>query len=105
LNIVIQNLSGSPISLHDYSQKAITQMKVVFKDGMEVVESGPTTVNGTAAYKFVFKGKNTDIPLQFQSVWFIESYKAYQLTYTSFASKFDIFLPKINSMVNSFRLQ
>lgn len=105
LNVVVQDLSKNPMSLNDYTQTAIYQMKVVFKDKMEIIDSEPTTLAGHAAHRFIFKGAKTEVPLQYMCVWLVDGYKAYQVTYTAFASKYDLYLSKIQPMINSFRIR
>jgi len=101
-NIVIQNVPLELTDIDKYTNKAIEQMKAVFKENFEVVESSPMRINGQMGYKLVFIGKGPETELKYQSCWFLVGDTAYQLTYTALASKYDKFITAVNRMVSSF---
>lgn len=104
-SVVVQDLSQNPMSFKKYTEMAIMQVKVVFQRQIDVVTSESTKVAGHQGYKFVFIGKSNIFDLQLMIVWFIKEYNAYQFTYTSTAAEFDIYLPEIEAMINSFKLK
>ena len=103
INIVVQDISASPMTLEEYSKVAVDQMKLVFGKNMEIKELSNTTVNGLPAKKLVFVGKGPQAELKYMSVWAMDNSTVYQLTYLAVASQYDKYLWKILAMINSFK--
>lgn len=103
INVVVQDLSGQRISIKDYTETAINQMKVVFEDDLEVIETNPMMLGGQYGYKFVFQGKGGK-GLKYWCSWTIYKNKAYQVTYTSLAKDYDKYYRYASRMVSSFRI-
>ena len=104
VNVVVQDISGNPMTLKAYSELAIKQMQLMFKDNFVAIESAPTFVDGQAAYKLIFIGKGPDTELKYMSVWLIKDLTAYQITYTALFFQYDRYIGKMKSMVNSFHI-
>jgi eukaryotic-like serine/threonine-protein kinase len=104
VNIIIQDLKEKPMMLEEYSKIAIHQVKVVFEQNVEVLESAPTYFAGQPAHKFVYIGKGPEAELKLLHIWTIKNRKAYQLTYTALSSKFDQYFGKVNRMIKSFKI-
>jgi hypothetical protein len=103
VSVVVQDLSAQPISLVDYTQLATHQMKVVFKQMIDVIESGPTTISGLPAHRYIFIGKGVDGDMKYHMVWLIKGFKAYQVTFTSVASQYGFYEKDLSRMLGSFR--
>ncbi len=104
VNIVVQDLSKNPMPLEQYTKTAIHQMKVVFKTGMEIIESTPTRLGGLNAHKFVFMGTGPDGDLKFMSIWTIKGQTAFQFTYTGMKSDWDKYKRAADKMASSFKI-
>lgn len=102
INVVIQDISGSPMNLDQYSKVAVDQMKLVFGDNMKVEELSDTSVDGMPAKRLVFLGKGPQSDLKYMSVWALDGTTVYQLTYLAVASQYKNHLFSIRSMINSF---
>lgn len=102
INIVIQDISATPMDLEEYSKIAVEQMKLVFGDNMKVVELSNAGIDGMPAKKFVFIGKGPQAELQYMSVWAMDGNTVYQLTYLAISSQYPNYLFKIYLMLNSF---
>ena len=105
VNIVIQDLSGKQLSLMDYSDIAVRQIKAVFKNNVNVLEANETRFAGRAGYKFSYIGHGPQGDLKIVHYWTIKGPKAYQFTYAALATKFDNYLPQIEKMVKSFTIK
>lgn len=103
-SVVVQDLSRDPMSLKQYTDQAIMQAKVVFKEQIDVVESVSAKVDGNPGYRFVFIGKSNIFDLKLMIVWTIKGYNAYQFTFTSTAAEFDAYLPQVEAMIASIKL-
>lgn len=105
VNVVVQDLSAQPMSLLEYTKIAVNQMRVVFKSGIEILDSGPTTVSNLPAHKFVFIGKGPDGDVRYDIIWTIKGYTAYQITATSLASQYASNAEDLTKILNSFRVR
>jgi len=105
VNVVVQDISGNPTNIKEYSQLAIEQMKAVFGDNMIIFESNPTFFAGQSGHKLVFVGKGPEADLQYMSVWTIKDLTAYQVTYTALNSQYERYMSKVNKMLKSFRIE
>ena len=105
VNIVIRVYPGDPLDLKKYSDLAIHQMRLVFKENLVVVESVPMFLAGHPAHRFVFIGKGPEAELKFMCVWTIVGNMSYQVTYTALASKYDRYVDKVNKMIDSFKIK
>ena len=106
VNIVIQDLSAKPMPLEQYTKTAINQMKVVFKEKMEVLESTPVYIGGLQGHKFVFMGAGNDGDLKFMSMWTIKGETAFQFTYTGLKAgdDWDQYKKVADKMAKSFKI-
>ena len=105
VNVVVQDISGNPLNLKEYSQLAIEQMKVVFGDNMVIFESAPTFFADQSGYKLIFVGKGPETDLRYMSVWTIKGLTAYQVTYTALNSQYERYISKVKKMLKSFRIE
>ena len=104
VNVVVQDLSANPMELKPYSEIAIEQMRLVFKDNFVILESGLTFISGQPGYKLIFLGKGPENELKYMSVWTIKNQTAYQVTYTALSSQYDRYQLKVKRMLSSFRI-
>lgn len=105
VNVVVQDLTDNVMSLQKYTDTAIFQVKVVFKEGLQVIdaETRPERLSGKPGYQFVYitKGKPS---YKIKHVWTVEGNRAYQVTYTALANEYDSFIDKADKMIDSFRI-
>ena len=105
VNIIVQDLRKSPMSLSMYSEMAVKQMKAVFENNLEIVEKKPVRLSGLPAYKFNYYGKsNAGRTYEFLHVWTIKNDIAYQVSFTASSESFDDYLPVVQSMMKSFEV-
>ncbi len=105
-NVVVQDLSQHPTKLDIYTMLSIAQMKVLFKSKLVVVDSSPAYLDGHPAYNFTFIVKEADSEMKFKSIWtVVKDVKAYQVTYGATSSQYDKYLPQIDKMIKSFKIQ
>ena len=104
VTVVVQD-NPKALSLIEYSELAVEQMKAVFTDNFEILDSGPVTLSGFPAYKLVFVGKGPDTEVKYKIVWAVAGSKVYQISYLAFPSSYDRFLPKVDKMIGSFKIK
>ena len=105
VNIVVQDMTGRRMSLAEYSQKAIVQMKVVFKDNLIILESKPVKFGGRDGHKFVYIGKGPEQDIKVINYWTIAGKKAFQFGFTSTVAQFERHSETAEKMAESFRLE
>ena len=105
VNVVVQDLSQKPMDLDKYSNIAIHQMQVVFKQNLEVLESDSTYLDGHPAHNFVFLAKGPDMEMKIKCVWtVIDETKAYQVTFGALTSQYDKYVTKVQKIIQSFQI-
>ena len=102
VNIVVQNLEKKT-TLNQYTEIAILQLRAVFKENVQILESGPDYFMGMPAFKIVYLGKGPEYDFKYMHIWTINGPKAYQLTYVALPSTYDKYWGKIQKMINSFQ--
>lgn len=104
VNVIVQDISGNPMDIRDYSELAIKQMEVVFEDNLIIIESAPKFFAGQTGYIFIFIGKGSGTDYHYMSAWTIKDLVAYQITYTSLTTKYEQYISIAKKMLRSFRL-
>lgn len=105
VNVSIQDLSGMPMTLEQYTDAAIGQLKEVFHN-VTVVSSTPAKLAGRPAHQIVYVAADPKTAnLKIMHVWFVEGDKAYTVTYTAMESKYDEYLGIANKMIRSFKVK
>lgn len=105
VSVVVQDLSSDPMNLTEYSAKAVHQMEAVFKDNLVIRASEPALFAKIRGYKFEYFGKGEGTDLHFLIYWTVTGLTAYQVTYTAVSSQYERYLPKVNRMIQSFRIK
>lgn len=105
VNVVVQNLSGEPLSLKEYSDKAIEQMRYIFQDTIEIKNSSRTYLSDQRAHQFEFVGQGPEANLHYLCLWTIDGLKAYQFTYLALEPEFKKYLPAVQKMIKSFDIK
>ena len=104
VNVVVQDLSKSSMELKDYTDTAIRQVEIIFRENLQVIESKPTWLSGYPAHRFIFLGKGPEAEFKYFIVWTIKDNVAYQVTYAAISSQFDKYLPIVKRMMSSFKI-
>lgn len=102
LNIVAESLS-TPITLEEYTDVAISQLKQIITD-INIVETESTTLAGNPAHKIVYTGRQGQYILKWMQIWTIKNNKAYVITYTAEENTYSNFLGIVQEMINSFEI-
>lgn len=100
---IVRQFVDPKINLQKYTDMAIDQLRAVFKQNVEILESTPTYIGDSPAYKIVYIGKG-DLEVKLMHVWTLKGGYAYQFTYTSLSTRFNEYWPKVEAMLNSFTI-
>ena len=105
VNIVIRPLGNSPRSLRAYSDRAIRQMKAVFKQHVRIIYKEAASLGGLTAQKVEFEIKAVEGLLKYLSVWAMKKDMVYQFTYTALELDYEKHMPKVERMLKSFKFE
>jgi eukaryotic-like serine/threonine-protein kinase len=101
VNVVVQDMSSMSMTLEqltghmeDYLEKA----------SATIVKSEAATLGGIPGHKLVVTGNQGEMELKMQQVYTVVENKAYIVTYTAEADKFDLFLKDAEKMIDSFKV-
>ncbi|MCX6742050.1 MAG: PsbP-related protein [Candidatus Pacearchaeota archaeon] len=103
LNVVIEDLSAQPMTLNEYTNLSIKNIKLYFTD-VNMIDSSATTLGGNSAHKVVYTANMGQYNGKFMQVYTIRNNKAYVITYTAQPSTYSYYLDIINQMINSFEI-
>ncbi len=95
------------MTIRDYSDTAILQMTVVFKESMETIENRTTTMAGRPAHLLVYQAydEHGDVKLKVMHVWtVVDGVKVYQFTYGASQNGYDIYFGTVKKMLRSFKV-
>ncbi|MCK4310224.1 MAG: hypothetical protein KAV80_02095 [Methanomicrobia archaeon] len=102
LNVGVQDLSAQPMTLDEFTDLNIEQIKTLFT--IEVVDSSPTTLANTPADKVIYNLKQGQYDLKLMQIYTIKDDIAYVITYTAEEDKYLDFLDTIQIMINTFEI-
>ena len=103
LNILVQNISSSPMSLDEFTNQSIIQIRDMVPD-YAISDSRKATLAKEDAYLLSYTGTQGLLKLKWMSVYTIKNDTLYLITYTAGADKFLNYLPTVNKMLDSFEI-
>ncbi|OUS03402.1 hypothetical protein A9Q86_00370 [Flavobacteriales bacterium 33_180_T64] len=105
INLTTENLGDRTISLKEYSEFSIDQVKAQFPSA-ELISNMTIDLNENKATSIIWKGDfgNNNITLKFRQLFFIKKGTAYALTFSSSEAEFDHYSKIANSIFNSFKI-
>ena len=107
LNILVQDLSIFPfnqsMTLSEFTNLSVELIKQSIPDS-KILESITVNLSGSQAYKVVFTGGQGQYNLKWMQIGIIKDNKAYIISYTAMADKYDGFLETIQKMIDSFTI-
>jgi hypothetical protein len=104
VNVMIQNIAGKNINLEKYTAISLNQVKTMAADGK--IEESKTVKTGNSNYqKIIYTATQAGLKLKFEQYYFIANNKAYVVTLTTEANKFELFRPEGEEILNSFLLK
>jgi hypothetical protein len=100
---ILQTVDDIPSDLQTFGQGAIASHQALYPD-FNLMSSGPTTLAGNPAYKFVFNASDQNRKFIGMQIWTIKDQRMYGLVHTIQAERYSDNLPTIQRMVDSFEL-
>ena len=104
VNVLIQNTAGMNMSLDKYTAISTGQIKTMATDA-SILESTTMKAGGATFQKIIYTATQSGFKLKFEQYYYLANKKAYVITFTTEAGKFDIFKPVGEEILNSFLLK
>lgn len=101
VNIMLQDLSGQPVTLEQYTE--LTKKQIADNSGAgAILSQSSTTIGGQKAVEMVYNLNFQGRTLKIKQYWFIKGNKAFLFTYTAEPSQFSKYEETATSVINSF---
>jgi len=107
VNVVVLNIENDPMTLREYTNRAIEQLVLVFAENIEIVESIPTRLDDREAHKLVYVGGDSPDERTFMKImhlWTIKDTTVYQFTYSASPVNYDKYWDDVQKMISSFEI-
>jgi len=88
VNLIVQDLSAYPLTLVEYTELSISQIKTMIQNGA-LISSNRIEGRMNQFQKVMYTGKQGLFDLKFLQYYFIHEQSAYVLTFTAEIDKFD----------------
>ena len=101
INITVDKLPSTSYTVDKYAQFSIAYLPSVVK-GFKVLEKKKIKSNG---YMVTYKGEKSGFAQTWRQFYFIKAGKVYILTFATETTKYERYLPLVDSYLSSFRLK
>jgi hypothetical protein len=102
VNVLIQDLSGHPMTLDQYTELTRNQITQNFGDSA-LISMQPATVAGQNAEVAIYNFKYQSRELKIKQYWLVKSQRAFVVTYTAVPDQFTRYDSTATQVMNSFR--
>jgi len=103
INILVQDLTEHPMTLKEYTDLSVEQIKTLATNGKVIESKTIKTANGEMQ-RLIYTADQGQYHLQFDQLYLIVKGKAYLVTYTAEVDKYQQYLSKANEALGSFIL-
>ncbi len=103
VNVYIEDLSKSPMSLEQYMNLTEVNGPKLMK-GFKVLDKGPTVIGDQKAELTIYEGEVNKVFLKFRAYTMIKDKKAYTLTYTALPDTYNKYLADAENISQSINL-
>jgi hypothetical protein len=97
------NVSAQSMTLAKYTNGSLSGYRNI-SDSVTILESNTTTLAGLPAHRIVFTEEAQNQQFKKTQVWTVKDNKAYVITFSAQAPRYDDYLPSIEIMINSLKL-
>lgn len=103
-NVLVQDLSTQPMTLEEYTDLSLKQIKQLITN-CKVEVSKEMTLGGKPGYTVAYKGDQGVLHLYFASAYTIKDNKAYLITFTCEQDKYPEYSVIVEKVFNSFEFK
>jgi serine/threonine-protein kinase len=102
INISVENLKSSSISLEEYTENTLKQISMVLTT--EAISPVATTLGSNKAIETVYQVERDGLKLEIFQIWTVVKNKAYIVTYTGAKTQSDRYKPIVKKMLQSWQI-
>ena len=104
INLLIQKFPGQEISLEDYTNLSVEQIKKMLTNA-KIIENQQLGSNGKEFSRLVYTGKQGVFDLKFEQYFWVGKEKAYVLTFTTEENEYANYKSIGEKILNSFHIK
>ncbi len=101
INLIIQDLSGQNITLDDYVKISENQINTLISEG-NLIESKRFSDKNKEFHRMIYSGKQGQLNLKWQNLFWIVNKKAYVLTLTCEVNQYDKYVSTAEKIMKTF---
>ena len=99
VSVLVENLSGE-VSLAEYTDESLAEIKKL--SDPNVGEAQAVNLGEDEGREVIYAGEENGTPVRRMQAWSVKNNKAYVITYTAKPDSYDIYLPEVKKMIESF---
>jgi hypothetical protein len=99
-----ENVSSQNMTLAKYTNGSLSGYRNI-PDSVTILESNTTTLAGQPAHRIVFTEDAQNQQFKKTQVWTVKDNKAYVITFSAQESRYDDYLPSVESIINSLKIK
>lgn len=104
INLMVQDISAYNLDLAAFTK--LSEGQIASSIGKaKIISSDTTTKAGLPAQHVIFTGSQSNYDLKFEQFYWVENGKAYIVTFTAEASKFDTYSADVAKMMETFKIK
>lgn len=103
LDIMVLNLSAQPMSLDTFTDQSLAEIQGIVPD-YNLTDSRKASLGKEDAHLIAYTGTQGLLKLKWMSVYAIKNDILYLVTYTAGADRFQLYLPAVSKMLDSFEI-
>jgi len=104
ISLIVQDLSAQPLTLKQYTDLSLAQIKQIITNVKILKGPSPTMMAGEMGNTIVYSGKQGELDLQWKQVWIVKDDKAYLATYTASVDSFDTYAREVENVISSLNI-
>ena len=104
LFIEVSKSSSGNVTLSEYANNQIEKLGSMLLS-FRLVESSPTTIDGTQAEMIVYTFMLQNIEFKKMEIWTIKDSRLYTINYIAEENRYSTYLPVVKKMLNTFTVQ
>lgn len=103
LNLIVQDLTESPMTLDEYSKLSLEQVETLLEN-WKIAKKESVKLDWMEAYMVIYTWKYNWYDLKWKQIWTIIDSKAYIISYTGEEKSFDDYIVSMDKIIESFKM-
>jgi serine/threonine-protein kinase len=104
VGVSVQDITGTPATLDEYHQASVAQLAGMVSD-ISYSTDTKTTFAGRTGYLLIYSGTMSGYSIRILQCFTIVDDLVYLFTYTALSDSYDLYLDRVNAMMDSITIQ